>query len=92
MPSSLKDLILRGGSASKSAHNLSLHHNETTATPAVMLELPLIRLPTDDDDDDDEDANDNADGTDNGNNENSLEDRDPSLPGTSRKWSKETLF
>ncbi|EDW39625.1 GL15430 [Drosophila persimilis] len=102
VPSSLKDLILRKGTAtagiSKSATNLSLPSNEvgaratttstTTATPAVMLELPLIRLPNDDEN---ENENDNED-VDDDNVEAGEDKRDPSLPGTSRKWSKETLF
>ncbi|KAH8308208.1 hypothetical protein KR059_008422 [Drosophila kikkawai] len=103
VPASLKDLILRKGSGpgsavivpasgiSKSAANLSCEssgtHNTTTATPAVMLELPLIRLPNEEGEDKDaaEAEGDEA-------NLESEEKRDPSLPGTSRKWSKETLF
>ncbi|XP_020810686.1 uncharacterized protein LOC110185999 [Drosophila serrata] len=110
VPASLKDLILRKGSGpgtaflvpasgiSKSAANLSCEsgaHNTTTATPAVMLELPLIRLPNEEGEDEHEAE---AEGeADEGNLERegmavSGEKRDPSLPGTSRKWSKETLF
>ncbi|XP_068140128.1 serine-rich adhesin for platelets [Drosophila tropicalis] len=103
MPSTLKDLILRGGnsgassSISKSATNLSFPSNEptlTSATPAVMLELPLIRLPNDgdkgDNDDDDGDDEEQEDGH---VNDDKATKSDPSLPpGTSRKWSKETLF
>ncbi|KAH8238843.1 hypothetical protein KR038_004570 [Drosophila bunnanda] len=108
VPASLKDLILRKGSGpgsallvpasgiSKSAANLSCEsgaHNTATATSAVVLELPLIRLPNEEGEDEKE-AEAEAD---EGNLERegtavSGEKRDPSLPGTSRKWSKETLF
>ncbi|XP_034667310.1 serine-rich adhesin for platelets [Drosophila subobscura] len=100
VPSSLKDLILRKGTVagiSKSATSLSLPSNEVattgatstttataTATPAVMLELPLIRLPNEDAEDEDDNMETVASTGD--------DKRDPSLPGTSRKWSKETLF
>jgi len=104
VPASLKDLILRKGSGpgpanvptsgiSRSAANLSCEagvtaSTTTTATPAVMLELPLIRLPNEDSEEQQEHRahlirdGGGLDG----------EKRDPSLPGTSRKWSKETLF
>ncbi|XP_017063200.2 LOW QUALITY PROTEIN: uncharacterized protein LOC108102607 [Drosophila eugracilis] len=102
VPASLKELILRKGSGptpaptsgiTRSATNLSCESGAaapttTTATPAVMLELPLIRLPNEEDDDQElhhshlERGIEGLGG----------EKRDPSLPGTSRKWSKETLF
>lgn len=47
----------------------------TTISPSVILELPVIALPSQANNDDEDDP-----------------PRDPSLPGTSRKWSKETLF
>ncbi|KAH8251304.1 hypothetical protein KR032_006652 [Drosophila birchii] len=108
VPASLKDLILRKGSGpgsallvpasgiSKSAANLSCEsgaHNTTTATPAVMLELPLIRLPNEEGEDEDEaEAKANEANLEREAAAVSGEKRDPSLPGTSRKWSKETLF
>ncbi|XP_037707849.1 pneumococcal serine-rich repeat protein [Drosophila subpulchrella] len=99
MPASLKDLILRKGSApasastsgiSRSAANLSCESGATaatttTATAAVMLELPLIRLPNEEDDEHQLEHHAHLE-------RDSGEKRDPSLPGTSRKWSKETLF
>ncbi|EDV33365.2 LOW QUALITY PROTEIN: uncharacterized protein Dana_GF24077 [Drosophila ananassae] len=103
MPASLKDLILRkappaplqtSSGISRSATNLSCEGGgasapiTTTATPAVMLELPLIRLPNDDEEDEkDQERQRERESADA-----SGEKRDPSLPGTSRKWSKETLF
>ncbi|XP_030383272.1 uncharacterized protein LOC115630757 [Scaptodrosophila lebanonensis] len=120
MPSSLKELILRGGGGpvgaqgfalsgvSRSATNLNVLCTATgsdegrlvpTATPAVMLELPLIKLPTEEDDTDDDDRaledgdhNDSDGLASQGNRSKSEESHDPSLPSTSRKWSKETLF
>ncbi|XP_070067919.1 uncharacterized protein [Drosophila takahashii] len=84
MPASLKDLILRkgAGTASRSATNLSCESG--TAPPAVMLELPLIRLPNEEEEEEKEQHE--------GQEQQDGEKRDPSLPGTSRKWSKETLF
>ncbi|XP_039489112.1 streptococcal hemagglutinin [Drosophila santomea] len=101
VPASLKDLILRKGSGpatvptsgiTRSAANLSCEGGvtasaTTTATPAVMLELPLIRLPHEDEDQQEHHAHLEREGG-----GLDSEKRDPSLPGTSRKWSKETLF
>ncbi|KAH8413527.1 hypothetical protein KR009_011995 [Drosophila setifemur] len=98
VPASLKDLILRKATPhpppisgiSRSAANLSCEDGgPTTATPAVMLELPLIRLPNDEEEDDAQQGNVQREREDG---DSSEEKRDPSLPGTSRKWSKETLF
>jgi len=50
-----------------------------------MLELPLIRLPNEEDDEHQLEHHAHME-------RDSGEKRDPSLPGTSRKWSKETLF
>nr|XP_017094944.2 uncharacterized protein LOC108123989 [Drosophila bipectinata] len=85
---------------SRSATNLSCEGGgasaptTTTATPAVMLELPLIRLPNDDEEDERDKvvARDRQRERDRESADASGEKRDPSLPGTSRKWSKETLF
>ncbi|KAH8298013.1 hypothetical protein KR018_004402 [Drosophila ironensis] len=103
VPASLKDLILRkaGPAAaappapiSRSATNLSCE-GASTATPAVVLELPLIRLPNEEDDEEEEEEEPAGDAKREREPE-SLEaggeKRDPSLPGTARKWSKETLF
>ncbi|XP_037958776.1 serine-rich adhesin for platelets [Teleopsis dalmanni] len=81
---------------SKSATNLSLSdtnddigniYAHTSPCPSVMLELPLIKLPTDD-------SSESSTASDNFKYSRSKSDdsRDPSLPGSSRKWSKETLF
>ncbi|KAH8352092.1 hypothetical protein KR084_001934 [Drosophila pseudotakahashii] len=101
MPASLKDLILRKGSGagaapaatsgfSRSATNLSCESG--AAPPGVMLELPLIRLPNEEDEQEQHEGQEQH-----GHLERDCEGlggekRDPSLPGTSRKWSKETLF
>ncbi|XP_041566099.1 mucin-5AC [Drosophila elegans] len=95
VPDTLKDLILRKAPASgisRSATNLSCDSGSADGagagasgapTTTVMLELPLIRLPNEQADDQQVQQR-PADA--------SGEKRDPSLPGTSRKWSKETLF
>ncbi|ALC38750.1 CG15431 [Drosophila busckii] len=78
MPASLKQLILRGGNGG-SAQQLQQEH--ATGTPAVVLELPLIRLPLEQQQQLEQEQQQQLDVV-----------VDPSLPGTSRKWSKETLF
>ncbi|XP_053960227.1 mucin-5AC isoform X1 [Anastrepha ludens] len=109
MPSSLKNLILRGSATasgtssdklidspsvlvSKSATNLSLldskaHSGEERTCRSVMLELPLIKLPTDESSDSST-ASEDIERT----HSKSEESREPRLTGTNRKWSKETLF
>lgn len=118
VPSSLKNLILRGScgaqaeklvsptmaagtttttttgfTINKSTTNLSMLETtdgdaECTGCPSVMLELPLIKLPTDESSDSSESASNDIERS----RSVSDESRDPSLPGSSRKWSKETLF
>ncbi|XP_036329063.1 uncharacterized protein LOC118741259 isoform X1 [Rhagoletis pomonella] len=77
---------------SRSATNLSLldpnaRSGEEETCRSVMLELPLIKLPTDESSDsssaseDVERARSKSD-----------ESREPSMAGNNRKWSKETLF
>ncbi|XP_065357994.1 serine-rich adhesin for platelets isoform X2 [Calliphora vicina] len=62
--------------------------------PSVMLELPLIRLPTEDSSTDNSQASEHTKGADEEHSRSCKSDQpsDPSLPGSSRKWSKETLF
>ncbi|KAM7354417.1 uncharacterized protein ACRADG_006083 isoform 2-T4 [Cochliomyia hominivorax] len=62
--------------------------------PSVMLELPLIRLPTEDSSTENSQASEYAKGADDEHSRSCKSDQpsDPSLPGSSRKWSKETLF
>uniref|UniRef100_A0A1A9WKN5 Uncharacterized protein n=1 Tax=Glossina brevipalpis TaxID=37001 RepID=A0A1A9WKN5_9MUSC len=106
MPSSLKSLIVRGSSSqtvgklSRSATNLTttkdddsiLYAGHRSPCPSVMLELPLIKLPTEDSSPENSLTSElNAD---------VVEQRQcksdqtgcPSLPGSARKWSRETLF
>ncbi|XP_017061116.2 flocculation protein FLO11 [Drosophila ficusphila] len=105
VPASLKDLILRKAppaqptGISRSATNLSCESGATgalavttTATPAVVLELPLIRLPNQEDQDLGQEPQKHHSEQRERARELGGEKRDPSLPGTSRKWSKETLF
>ncbi|KAI8124980.1 hypothetical protein CVS40_4698 [Lucilia cuprina] len=62
--------------------------------PSVMLELPLIRLPTEDSSTENSQASEHTKGADQDFSRSCKNDQpsDPSLPGSSRKWSKETLF
>ncbi|XP_055838588.1 uncharacterized protein LOC129906719 [Episyrphus balteatus] len=75
MPASLKNLI---------------RQNSPPACSSVILELPLIKLPTTDESSDNSYVDNNDD--DDKSRSKSDESRDPSLPGSSRKWSRETLF
>lgn len=93
---------------SRSATNLTFTDTTTPPTPddyfeyeaqhspcpSVMFELPLIRLPTEDSSTDNSQASERC-KRGSGEHTSSLkchQPSDPSLPGTSRKWSKETLF
>ncbi|XP_055386089.1 serine-rich adhesin for platelets [Condylostylus longicornis] len=80
-----------------------LDNSKNITSTSVMLELPVIKVPTDIEDDDSVSSNSRSvDDINEFNNKvgrvRSKSERcdppirDPSLPGTSRKWSKETLF
>lgn len=75
---------------------LTFETTQHSPCPSVMLELPLIRLPTEDSSSDNSQASDCGRGADDDDPHTrsckSDQPSDPSLPGSSRKWSKETLF
>uniref|UniRef100_W8CBF0 Uncharacterized protein n=1 Tax=Ceratitis capitata TaxID=7213 RepID=W8CBF0_CERCA len=78
---------------SRSATNLSTqetnpHDEEERTCRSVMLELPLIKLPTDESSDSSSASENNEQRT-HGKSESA---REPSATGSNRKWSKETLF
>lgn len=74
----------------QSPENYSAYKPQRSPCPSVIVELPLIRLPTDD--------NSSAETSLASENKRTVrigvteDDHSHSLPGSSRKWSKETLF
>ncbi|TMW42391.1 hypothetical protein DOY81_012529 [Sarcophaga bullata] len=87
-------------SVPQSPENYAPYKTQRSPCPSVVVELPLIRLPTDDNSSTDNSlASENNRGAGTGGADDdhshsckSDQPSDPSLPGSSRKWSKETLF
>ncbi|XP_039950024.1 mucin-5AC isoform X1 [Bactrocera tryoni] len=81
-------LLVSRSATNLSASNINTRDSEDRSCRSVMLELPLIKLPTDESSESSSASEGNAQRA----QSKSEGSREPSLTRNSRKWSKETLF
>ncbi|XP_036222724.2 serine-rich adhesin for platelets isoform X1 [Bactrocera oleae] len=82
------NLLVSRSATNLSASNANARDSEDRSSRSVMLELPLIKLPTDESSESSSASEGNAQRA----QSKSEGSREPSLTRNSRKWSKETLF